>query len=291
MKQSKLKLIPLAFMMTLSGQAQAEQSDYDWMAGMEAEMKAATEDAIFDGTDEMSIMIKAKLKAEREAAEAVAKVAAKAAAKAAAEAARRFQLAIPVLEAKGMVAGVEWVTDEATFDYVLPCDTEAPYAAILAHGANRMDLLQENDNGELVHDRDMSIGAERMADFCVAIGAPKSGLSTTYNEDDESQEWRTWWMTEGVEDENGVPVRDEAEEIQATIDLIKLAKEALNSPVYIVIGNDLGKFATKVISKLGADGDFDYIDGFISVDRETGEFTIHGKNGALWNSADHTPSD
>lgn len=258
MKQSKLKLIPLAFMMTLSGQAQAGQNHNDWTAGIMAGVNAKTE------------------------AIAGAQI------KAAAETARRLQLAIPVLEAKGMVAGVGWVTDEATFDYVLPCDTEAPYAAILAHGANRMDLLEENDNGEFVHDRDMSIGAERMADFCVAIGAPKSGLSTTYNEDDESQEWRTWWMTEGVEDENGVPVRDEAEEIQATIDLIKLAKEALNAPVYIVIGNDLGKFASKVISQMGANGEFDSIDGFISVDRKTGEFTIHGKNGVLWHSAEHT---
>jgi hypothetical protein len=30
-------------------------------------------------------------------------------------------------------------------------------------------------------------------------------------------------MTEGVEDENGIPVRDEDEEMQATINLLKLA--------------------------------------------------------------------
>jgi hypothetical protein len=43
-------------------------------------------------------------------------------------------------------------------------------------------LLEENEDGELVYSRDMSIGLERMADFCVAIGAPKSGLSTTYSD-------------------------------------------------------------------------------------------------------------
>jgi hypothetical protein len=34
-----------------------------------------------------------------------------------------------------------------------------------------------------------------MAEFCIAIGVPKSGLSTTYNDRNEPEEWRTWWMT------------------------------------------------------------------------------------------------
>jgi hypothetical protein len=251
MKQSKLKLIPLIFMMALSGQVQAGNFNKvlnDW---------------------------KAKLKAE-----------------AAAEVARRAQVMIPELEVKSPVAAIEWVTDQATFDYVLPCDSGIPYAAIVAQGANRMDLLEENEDGELVYSRDMSIGLERMADFCVAIGAPKSGLSTTYSDRDEPVYWRTWWMTEGVEDDNDIPVRDEDEEIQATIDLIKLAKESLNGlPVYIVIGNDLGGLAGKVINKLGADGEIDSIDGFIAVDRETGEFTIYGRDGTEWKSADHIESE
>jgi hypothetical protein len=65
-------------------------------------------------------------------------------------------------------------------------------------------------------------------------------------------------MTEGVEDENGIPVRDEDEEIKATIDLLKLARSVLGElPVYLVIGNDLGFFASKVITKLGEDGEND----------------------------------
>jgi hypothetical protein len=35
--------------------------------------------------------------------------------------AREIRLAIPELEVKPPVAGVEWVTDQATFDYVMPC--------------------------------------------------------------------------------------------------------------------------------------------------------------------------
>jgi hypothetical protein len=35
---------------------------------------------------------------------------------------------IPELEVKSPVAAIEWVTDQATFDYVLPCDSGIPYA-------------------------------------------------------------------------------------------------------------------------------------------------------------------
>jgi hypothetical protein len=82
---------------------------------------------------------------------------------------------------------------------------------IVTHGANHMDLLVEDDEGELIHERDMNIGYPRLADYCAVIAAPKSGLSTTYNEYDEAEHWRTWWMTEGVEDENGIPVRDDVQ--------------------------------------------------------------------------------
>ena len=202
---------------------------------------------------------------------------------------RRAKLAIPELEVKAPVAGVEWVSKHKTFDYLLPCSTGIPYAAIVTHGANRMDSLTDNGEGELTHERDMAIGYPRMVDFCVAIAVPKSGLSTTYNEYDEAQEWRTWWMTEGVEDENGVPVRDEEEEMQATIKLIKSAKGALRgTPVYLVIGNDLGKSAVKIFNKLGEDGEIDAIDGFIYVNRETGEFSRYDSDGTVWKSEDNT---
>jgi hypothetical protein len=43
-----------------------------------------------------------------------------------------------------------------------------------------------------------------------------------------------------------------------------------------VIGNDLGKFTSNIIYKLGNAGEIDVIDGFIYVNRDTGEFIIHG---------------
>ncbi|SCN47234.1 hypothetical protein BAZMOX_165345_0 [methanotrophic endosymbiont of Bathymodiolus azoricus (Menez Gwen)] len=234
MKKSKLKLIPLLFLVLLSGQVHAKKGE--------------------------------------------------------AEAERRAELAIPVLEVKPPVAGFEWITDQVGFDYLKPCDTGIPYAAIVAHGANHMDSLTDNGKGEFVHERDMNIGYPRMAEFCVIIEVPKSGLSTTFTEDNEKEEWRTWWVTNGVEDENGIPVRDEDEEIQATINQLKLSKSALGGiPVYLVIGNDLGKFTSNIIYKLGNAGEIDVIDGFIYVNRDTGEFIIHGIDGSIWKSADNTP--
>ncbi|WP_174483663.1 hypothetical protein [methanotrophic endosymbiont of Bathymodiolus puteoserpentis (Logatchev)] len=211
---------------------------------------------------------------------------------AAAEARRRAEIMIPALEVKAPVAGFEWVSKHKTFDYLLPCNTGIPYAAIVAHGANRMDLLTDNGEGEFNHERDMSIGYPRMAEFCIVIGVPKSGLSITYNDRNEPEEWRTWWLTEGVEDENGIPVRDEDEEMQATINLLKLAKSALGGlPVYLVVGNDLGLFASKVIKKLGKDGESDVIDGFIYVNRDTGEFVKYGRDSTIWKSSENTPSE
>jgi hypothetical protein len=62
-------------------------------------------------------------------------------------------------------------------------------------------------------------------------------------------------MTEGVEDEDGIPVRDENDEIEATIALIKLAKSAVGIPIYLVMGNDLGESAVKVLDRLNADSE------------------------------------
>ena len=99
-------------------------------------------------------------------------------------------------------------------------------------------------------------------------------------------------MTEGVEDENGIPVRDEDEEIKATIDLLKLARSVLGElPVYLVIGNDLGFFASKVITNLGEDGESDVIDGFIYVNRDTGEFVKRGRDSTIWKSSENTPPE
>jgi hypothetical protein len=42
-----------------------------------------------------------------------------------------------------------WVTDQPTFNYKLPCDLDkTPAVAVVVHGLNHMDLLEENDEGE-----------------------------------------------------------------------------------------------------------------------------------------------
>jgi predicted O-methyltransferase YrrM len=74
-------------------------------------------------------------------------------------------------------------------------------------------------------------------------------------------------MTEGVEDENGIPFRNEDDEIAATIALIKLAITAVGKPVYLVIGNDLGASAIMVLDRLNSDGEANLVDGFIQIDR------------------------
>jgi hypothetical protein len=44
-----------------------------------------------------------------------------------------------------------------------------------------------------------------------------------------------------------LPVINEAEEINSIIDLINIAKEAVNAPVYLLMGNDSGVLANKVL--------------------------------------------
>lgn len=198
----------------------------------------------------------------------------------------RARLAIPDLEVKAPVAGVEWKTEYATFDYLKPCPSIS-YIAIVSNVANHRDPLVKNDEGEFVHVRDTTVGYSRMADYCIVIGSPKTGTSTTYDENGDPEYWRNWWMTSGVEDAIGIPVRYENDEIEATIALIKLAITATASPVYLVMGNDLGESAAKVLGRLIADGEEDLVDGFIQIDYKTGEFTTYYRDGVVWKSEDH----
>lgn len=198
----------------------------------------------------------------------------------------RAAFAIPELEVKAPVAETEWVTSEATFDYVKPC-VAINYVAIVSNIANHKDLLVENDEGKLVHARDRTVGYQRLADNCVTIVAPKTGLSTTYNEYGDAEHWRNWWMTAGVEDDNGIPVRDANAEIEATIALVKLAISATGAPVYLVMGNDSGESSANVLDRLLADGEDKLVSGFIHIDYETGEFTTYSRDGTVWKSEDH----
>jgi hypothetical protein len=192
----------------------------------------------------------------------------------------------------------DWIKTEATFNYKLPCDINKTVAvAVVIHGVNRMDELEENDEGDFVYARDMSIAFPRMEELCIAIAIPKSGISTTWKTDDTTANpphsaytpsyHRAWWMTKGVEpDDSYIPVRDEKEEIAAIIELIGIANEAVKKPVFVVIGNDLGVLTSKVISALEEEEKITAIAGFISVNRETGEFTGHLRDGTTWESKD-----
>jgi hypothetical protein len=130
-----------------------------------------------------------------------------------------------------------------------------------------------------------------MADYCITIGAPKTGTSTTYDENNNQQHWRNWWMTPGVEDANGIPVRNENDEIEATIALIKLAIAVTARPVYLVMSNDLGESSAKVLNRLMDDGEDKLVSGFIQIDYKTGEFTTYHRDGTIWLSKDNPVSE
>jgi hypothetical protein len=193
-----------------------------------------------------------------------------------------FTPSIPVLEDKSSDGWIASQVDQISFDYKLPCDPSlSPYSAIVVQGFERMDLLTRNEDSE----RDVSIAYPRMAEFCVVIAMPKSGIVT--NEDYKAEKRRTWWLTEGTVDRYGYTIRDEDEEIAATINLLKLAKQALGKPTYIVIGNDSGVLAEKVIMKLDETNEVNIIAGFIYVDKDTGEFTLYNSDQTKWESKDY----
>jgi hypothetical protein len=59
-----------------------------------------------------------------------------------------------------------------------------------------------------------------------------------------------------------LPVFNEEEEINAIIDLIEVANEVVKKPVFLLLGNDLGRLANKVIDVLGLTGQSNAIAGF-----------------------------
>ena len=210
------------------------------------------------------------------------------------------------LEVKTPVAGVQWTTDQSRFDYVKTCTT-AKFVVVVAHSAENDDSLVMNGSGNMVHDRTMRVGYPRLADFCAVIAEPKSMFTTTQNDRGVKYNWRTWWATDFVEyykvDDredfdlsaflNAVNDKPKAGgdeykyEIDETIKFINFARSELHKPVYLGFGNDFGGLAAKVLDKLGRDSQTDVIDGFLHVNRETGEFTIYHHDGAVWESKDN----
>ena len=184
-----------------------------------------------------------------------------------------------------------WVTDQKTFNYKLPCSIEAtPAVVVVVHGINRRQRVMiglDRMGRNYISDESVSIAYPRLTDFCVAIATPKSGVLVPFF-GRYSNYYRTWWMTEGVVDAKTLlPVINEAEEINSIIDLINIAKEAVNAPVYLLMGNDSGVLANKVIDTLKSDGNSDLISGFVLVDKTTGEFIAVNTDETVWRSKDH----
>ena len=182
-----------------------------------------------------------------------------------------------------------WTIDQPTFNYKMPCALEdTNFTAIVVHGTNRKDILTDNGNGEFTYESDISKGFDRIADFCGAIIIPQSGLSTEKNWNNEYVNYRTWWMSEGVKNQGtGIPLREEADEIQAAIEIVKLANQVVKQPTYLVIGHDLGDLTAAVLSRIAESDEKDIIVGFIYVDRGTGEYTKYKRGGVVWKSKDN----
>jgi hypothetical protein len=196
------------------------------------------------------------------------------------EAARLERIRIAAIPVEEDLSIDGWGTEYTTFNYKQPCDTDdTPFVAIILNGVNRKDRLTER-KGELVHFKDVSIAFDRIFDFCGAIVRPKSGLSTVV-ENGVEVKLRTWWMTQGTKDDNGIPVRLLADEVNAVIDI---ATQFLHKPVYLVLGNDYGVLTIEVLNELRDRGKIRTIGGILYVDRDTGEFTKYNVYGTIWDS-------
>ena len=179
-----------------------------------------------------------------------------------------------LVDAKPPVDGTAWGTGYDRYDYLKPCGDKTAYVAIVVQGVNRRDVLEKNATGQLSYYADVAIGYSTMAKQCAMVIAPKSGLVTTFNDDNVPVQWRTWWHTDGVNGGDGIPVRDGAEEMEALIQIIHDVRDTLEGlPVHLVIGNDYGKFMAKIMEELSVMRQSDAINGFIHVNRHDGRLT------------------
>lgn len=185
-----------------------------------------------------------------------------------------------LVEVKAPVNGTAWGTGYDRYDYLKPCGEKTTYVAIVVQGVNRRDVLERGAEGELSYYADVSAGYSTLATQCAMVMVPKSGLITTFSDGNVPVQWRTWWLTTGVKGTDGVPVRDEDEEMEALIQIIQEVRDTLEGlPVYLVIGNDYGKFTEKLMEELGVRRKSDAIDGLIHVNRHDGKLTKYDNEG------------
>jgi hypothetical protein len=179
-----------------------------------------------------------------------------------------------------------WVTDQPNFNYRLPCDIDKINAVvIILHGTNRKDLVStDNEQGKLLYSKDLSSTYPIMDKFCVITVIPKSVIIKEDDEEGVARLYRSWWMSN-----KRASYGDDLPEIRAVLNIVNLAKSAVNKPIFIAKGHDGGALQMKILDK----NYFlwvpfrEHITGFVEIDYLTGEFAAHFLNGTVWLSEDH----
>jgi hypothetical protein len=160
-------------------------------------------------------------------------------------------------------AAIGWVTDQAAFNYKLPCPREQITAvAIIVKDLNAIEHVEKNEYGDYLSVNDTSAVFPEFERFCVAMVMPKSGLSAAaYNENNNTYNryYRSYWVSEGDELYNGwsstdLYLRKRSEELAAYMDIIYAANTSLHKPVIIFNGN-VNKYVTlNLLKTLGGEG-------------------------------------
>jgi hypothetical protein len=166
-----------------------------------------------------------------------------------------------------------WIIDQETFNYSVPCDTKDILGVfIVIQGTNRKDVLERNSNGNLTYKKGVSNTFNSMLDMCVVVAIPKSGLSANVTNEGEVTYYRHWWMT------NHRPITV-SDEIDATIDLINLAAQHFNKPIYLVHGNDGGILNHKVMDTIKERGEKILYSGTVVFNKDSYELILSDDKG------------
>ena len=168
-----------------------------------------------------------------------------------------------------------WIIDQETFNYIVPCDTKDILGVfIVIQGTNRKDVLEKDSDGNLTYKKGVSNTFKSILDMCVAIAIPKSGLSANVTNEGKVTYYRHWWMT----DHRPITVSDE---IDATINLINIAYEALKKPIYLVHGNDEGILNHKVMNIIKERGEKILYSGTVVFNKDSYELILSDDKGDI----------
>jgi hypothetical protein len=178
-----------------------------------------------------------------------------------------------------------WNMEEEHFNYNEPCASDDTLGvAIVVQDEDKKDLLERNDAGDLVYDRDVAVTYDQMLDMCLVIIQSKSGLSASVSKGGNETHYRHWGDVNNV-------ARTESEEINDVVDLITIvAFRYHNAPIYLVEGHDHGKLAYKVMRKLEASGSIKLITGTLAVNSRAEELTLTYSKGNVSQGDDVQPA-